>query len=184
MLAFVIRKRTDQHTSDGLYLGELEELPSSSDVEVGDTNVLDEALVNELLHLGPGGGDIVGKLNIEELLSGLALDGVLLGREDTFGSIDLQVDLPVSSDSMTSDAKDTHVPVHEVEVKVLETQVLQGVLNGQLDVFGVMVELEKLGGDPKLLSGDTGSLDTLSDLSLVSVSPGAANSQRSLAELR
>jgi len=85
---------------------------------------------------------------------------------------------------MTSDAKDTHVPVHEVEVKVLETQVLQGVLNGQLDVFGVMVELEKLGGDPKLLSGDTGSLDTLSDLSLVSVSPGAANSQRSLAELR
>ena len=90
-------RKINQRTSDGLDLGELEELPGSSDVEVGDTNVLDEALVNELLHLGPGGGDIVGKLNIEELLSGLALDGVLLGREDTFGSIDLQVDLPVSS---------------------------------------------------------------------------------------
>ena len=85
---------------------------------------------------------------------------------------------------MASDAKDTHVPVHEVKVKVLETQVLQGVLDGQLDVFGVMMELEKLGGDPKLLSGDTGGLDSLSDLSLVSVSPGAANGQRSLSELR
>ena len=85
---------------------------------------------------------------------------------------------------MTLDAKNTHVPVHEVEVKVLETQVLQGVLDGQLDVFGVMVELEKLGGDPKLLSGDTGGLDSLSDLSLVSVSPGAADGQRSLSELR
>jgi len=35
-------------TSDGLDLGELEELSGSSDVEVGDTNVLDEALVDEL----------------------------------------------------------------------------------------------------------------------------------------
>ena len=95
-LALEPHKKVNRHTSDGLDLGELEELPGSSDVEVGDTNVLDEALVNELLHLGPGRGDIVGKLNIEELLSGLALDGVLLGREDTFGSIDLQVDLAVS----------------------------------------------------------------------------------------
>jgi hypothetical protein len=42
----------------------------------------------------------------------------------------------------------TYVPVHEVEIEVLEAQVLQGVLDGQLDVFGVMVELEELGGDP------------------------------------
>jgi hypothetical protein len=86
----------NRRTSDGLDLGELEEFPGSSDVEVGDTNVLDETLVDELLHLGPGGGDIVGKLNIEELLSGLALDGVFLGGEHTFGSIDLQVDLFIS----------------------------------------------------------------------------------------
>jgi hypothetical protein len=96
MLASEPRKEMSQRTSDGLDLGELEELPGSSDVEVGDTNVLDETLVDELLHLGPGGGDIVGKLNIEELLSGLALDGVFLGGEDTFGSIDLQVDLFIS----------------------------------------------------------------------------------------
>jgi hypothetical protein len=73
--------------------------------------------------------------------------------------------------------------VHEVKVKVFETQVLQGVLDGQLDVFGVVVEFEKLGSDPKLLSGDTGSLDSLSNLSLVSVSPGAADSQQLLSKL-
>jgi len=173
----------NQRTSDRLNLGELEELPSSSDVEVGDTNVLDEALVDELLHLGPSGRDIVGKLNIEELLSGLALDGVFLGGKDTFGSIDLQVDLSISSFPFVKTQEKAYVPVHEVKVKVLETQVLQGVLDGQLDVFGVMVELEKLGGDPKLLSGDTGSLDSLSDLGLVSVSPGAADSQRLLSKL-
>lgn len=61
--------------------------------------------------------------------------------------------------------------MHEVKVEVLETQVLQGVLDGQLDVLGVMVELEKLGSDPKLLSGDTRGFDTLTDLGLISVSP-------------
>ena len=53
--------------------------------------------VAHLLHLGPGGRDIVGKLNIEELLSRLALDGVFLGRKDALRSINLQVDLFVSS---------------------------------------------------------------------------------------
>ena len=138
-LALELPKEMGQRTSDRLDLGELEELPSSSDVEVGDTNVLDEALVDELLHLGPSGGDIVGKLDIEELLSGLALDGVFLGGEDTFGSIDLQVDLSISSFPLVKTQEKTYVPVHEVKVKVLETQVLQGVLDGQLDVLGVMV---------------------------------------------
>jgi hypothetical protein len=93
---------------DGLDLGKLQELSSSSDVEVGDTNVLDESLVDKLgvsltpikgflpaylLHLGPGGGDIIRELDIEELLSRLAFDGVLLGRKDTLGSVNLQVDL-------------------------------------------------------------------------------------------
>ena len=49
--------------------------------------------VAHLLHLGPSGGDIVGELNIEELLSRLALDGVFLGRKDALWSINLQVDL-------------------------------------------------------------------------------------------
>jgi hypothetical protein len=68
----------------------------------------------------------------------------------------------------------TYVPVHEVKVKVLETEVLQGVLDGQLDVLGVVVELEQLGSDPELFSGYTGSLDTLTDFGLISVGPGAA----------
>lgn len=68
----------------------------------------------------------------------------------------------------------THVPVHKVEIEVLEAQVLQGVLDGELDVLRVVVQLEKLRGDPELLSGDTRGLDTLADLGLVTVGPGAA----------
>lgn len=64
--------------------------------------------------------------------------------------------------------------MHEVQVEVLETKVLQGVLDGELDVFGVVVELEELGGDKDLLAGDARVLDTLSDLGLVTVSPGTA----------
>jgi hypothetical protein len=64
--------------------------------------------------------------------------------------------------------------VEEVQVEVLDTQVLQRVLDGQGDVLGVVVQLEELGGDPKLLTRDTSLLDTLSDLGLVSVCPGAA----------
>lgn len=63
--------------------------------------------------------------------------------------------------------------MEEVEVEVLKTEVLEGVLDGESDVLGVVVQLEELGGDPELLAGDTGGLDTLSDLGLVTwrVSP-------------
>lgn len=57
--------------------------------------------------------------------------------------------------------------MEEVEVKVVNTKVLQSVGNGEGDVLGVVVELEELGGDPELLTGDTGVADTLSDLGLV-----------------
>jgi hypothetical protein len=99
---------------------------------------------------------------------------VLLGGENALGSINLEVDLIASAWSTTLQKPVTHVPVHEVEVKVLEAEVLQGVLDGELDVFGVVVQLEELGGHKDLLTGDTGVLDTLSDLSLVTVGPGTA----------
>lgn len=57
--------------------------------------------------------------------------------------------------------------MEEVEVKVLDTKVLEGVLDGEGNVLGVMVELEKLGGDPELLTGDARGLDTLTNLGLV-----------------
>lgn len=58
--------------------------------------------------------------------------------------------------------------MEEVEVKVLKTEVLEGVLDGERNVLGVVVELEELGGDPELLAGDAGGLDALADLGLVS----------------
>lgn len=49
--------------------------------------------MTDLLHLGPSGRNILTELDIKELLARLALDGVLLGRENALGSIDLEVDL-------------------------------------------------------------------------------------------
>ncbi len=45
------------------------------------------------------------------------------------------------------------VPVHQVEVEVLDAELVERVLNGLTNV--VVVELEELGGDPDLLTGDT-----------------------------
>lgn len=64
--------------------------------------------------------------------------------------------------------------MHEVKVQVVGTELLQGVLDSELDVLRVVVDLEELGGDEELLTGDTGSSDTLSDLSLVLVTPSTA----------
>lgn len=64
--------------------------------------------------------------------------------------------------------------MHQVQIEVLQTQVLESVLDGQLDVFGVVVQLEQLGSDKDLFTRDTGRLDTLADLGFVTVRPGAA----------
>jgi hypothetical protein len=71
----------------------------------------------------------------------------------------------------------THVPVHEVKVQVVGTELLQGVLDSELDVLWVVVNLEQLGSDEELFTGDTGLLDTLSDLAFVLVAPSTAGNQ-------
>lgn len=137
--------------------------------------------ITHLLHLLPGGVHIVGELNIELLLAVLSLDDVVKGGDNTGRGIDLEVDLTMSARCMIDVAITparaelaAHVPVHQVQVKVLEAELGQGVLDGELDVFRVVVELKELGGDKDLLSGDTGLLDTLTNFGLVSVRPSAA----------
>lgn len=76
---------------------------------------------------------------------------------------------------LSSPAKNaTHVPVHQVQVQVVGPNLLERVLDGELNVFGVVVDLKQLGSDENLGSGDTRLADTLSDLILVTVTPGAA----------
>lgn len=57
--------------------------------------------------------------------------------------------------------------MEKVQVKVLDAEVLERVLDGKGNVLRVVVELEELGGDPELLAGDASGGDTLTDLGLV-----------------
>lgn len=70
--------------------------------------------------------------------------------------------------------KVTYVPVQQVQVEVLNTQVLQSVLASKLDVLRVVVELKELGGNVDFLSRDARSLETLTDFLLVTIGPGTA----------
>lgn len=72
----------------------------------------------------------------------------------------------------------TYVPVQQVQVKILDTQVLQSVLTSKLDVLWVVVELKELGGNVNFLSRDAGSLEALTDFLLVTVGPGTAKDRR------
>jgi len=55
---------------------------------------------------------------------------------------------------------------HEVEVEVFELKFLQGILEGSLNVLGLVGVVPKLGGDEHLLTLDTSSLDSLTNLVL------------------
>jgi hypothetical protein len=155
-------------TADRLDAGVFQEFLGAVNVEVGDTDGLGEALVNELsrksagrahvrrvwwrrswksttyrLHRAPGGEDVVRELDVELDFAVVGLDNVVPAGELTRRNVNLEVDLEhVSGPKVYSDA--THVPVHEVQVKVVGTELLERVLNGELDVLGVMVDLEQL----------------------------------------
>lgn len=148
--------------SDGLDLGLLEKLFGTVNVKVGDTDRLDETFLDKLLHLPPGRHDIVGKSNVELDLAIVSLDSVVKRGNGSLGSVDLEVD----------------VPVQQVQVKVLDTQVLQSVLTSKFNVLGVVVELKELGGNVDFLSRDAGSLETLTDFLLVTIGPGTAKDWR------
>lgn len=64
-------------------------------------------------------------------------------------------------------------PVDQVQVDVVNTEVLQGGVNALL--HAVVPGVVQLGGDPDLLTGNAGVLDTLADLVLVAVGEGSVD---------
>lgn len=66
-------------------------------------------------------------------------------------------------------------PKRTVEIKVLDTELSKGLVEGGLDEMRLMRGIPELGGDEELLTGDDGRDDFLegtTDLVLVSVYPG------------
>ena len=64
-------------------------------------------------------------------------------------------------------------PVHQVQVNVVDAQILQG--GGNTLLHTVVPGVVELGGDPDLLAGNTGVLDTGTDLGLVAVGKSSVN---------
>ena len=66
-------------------------------------------------------------------------------------------------------------PVRTVEIKVLETELLEGLIELSLDEVRLVRRVPELGGDEEFLAGDDGRDDFLectTDLVLVFVYPG------------
>lgn len=162
-------------TGNRLDAGLFEELLGPVDVEVGDSDRFTQTVVNELLHLPPSGGDILAEGKVELDLPVGRLHAVLLQGKDTLGCVNLEVDLAGCKHIYgVLGGTEIHVPVHEVEVKVVGAELLERVLEGHLDVLRVVVVLEELGSDPDLLARHAGVLDPLADLLLVLVAPRTA----------
>jgi len=74
--------------------------------------------------------------------------------------------------------------VHQVQVEVFYTEIVESVLKGKLNVFRVMVQLKQLGGDEDLLTRDTGIPNALSNFGFISVCPSAAYLSTTILGLR
>lgn len=125
------------------------------DGEVGDANVLS-------LGLGQGNHGLPG---VDERHAVVELD--LIGLVGGCGE---QVAAHIA------DKGEGHGPVDEVEVKVVELELSEGVIEGLLNVLGAMGVVPQLGGDEEVLALETELFDalvqTLGDLLLVLVDLG------------
>ncbi|KAI3477728.1 hypothetical protein L1887_60501 [Cichorium endivia] len=137
---------------DGLDLGGLGGLADAADVEVGDADVANLALLDHLLHDAVGGHEVARELGV--------LDGVSASGAD-------------GADHGAVCVHEGDGPVHEVEVEVVCAEVLERVVERLFDVFWVVEAVPELGGDPELVTLDAGLLDAVGDGVLIAVGPGA-----------
>lgn len=143
-------------TGNRLDPGTLEKLLGPTNVEVADTDSLDEARVDELLHLLPGR---------QRVVRGLAIDNLL--------SIGIELSLACQRTISGDVRHEGEWPVHEEEVEVVEPKVLERVFDAELHL--VVVQLKQLAGHKNFRTGHATQLDALADFALVLVRPGAVN---------
>lgn len=139
----------------GLDLGERKELLQAVDGPVRHTNGLGLARCVDLLHGSPGGLGVLGQLLLDDVLALLVQLGhvlvILLGGNG---------------------------PVDKEQVNVVETEVVERVLERPLDLVGLVKVVPHLGADENVLALDARVVleevaDSGTDLVLVLVEPGA-----------
>jgi len=165
----LLEKRVTFNLVDGrCSAGSLGDSVDHLSVKVGNSDGLDLLRIEELDHGLPGvdeGGFGVDLALIvllgEEVLREIAL------RDERNGPVDLRMSKSfVRAFLLLFENK---IITYEVKVEVFELELLEGIIESSLDVFGLVRVVPELRGDEKLFTLDTGSLDSLSDLFLVLV---------------
>ena len=117
----------------------------------------DARIVEEEIHLGHrhvGGADVADEAPVDELFKlapGTHIALVYVGDGVGIASADVAMGRMVVGER----------PVDEIEVKVVELEVAQGLFAGGDDVIFVMLVVPELGGDPELFALDAGAHDLL-----------------------
>lgn len=139
-----------------LAAGVIQELLEVLDAEVGDTDVADLASGRQLLHFLPVMESAMVPHRMDTKCHLPGLDEVPVGKV-------LRQVIGVSGAG----------PVNQVEVDVIGVEVLERGINALS--HALVPGVVQLGGEPDLVAGHAGVLDTGTDLGLVAVSQGSVN---------
>lgn len=59
--------------------------------------------------------------------------------------------------------------MHEIQVEVVCTQILQGLINGSLDILGCVMRVPQFAGEPDIGSGDAAPTNAFANFSFVEI---------------
>lgn len=140
----------------------LEELLAAAGRKVADADVLDKPGLDELLHRAPSRHDVVRQVPVDV---GLAVRSLALGERDRPAAGQARGLGQVSRASFPR-VEDRGDALHEVQVEVVQLEVLQGVLEGALDLFRLVESVPDCSDEsqPSGTSEGTGSAERCSRL--------------------
>lgn len=71
--------------------------------------------------------------------------------------------------------KYAHWPVHEIEIKIVDLEILQCLVQSSLDILRCMMRVPELAGDPDVGPRHAAAADALADLNLVPIYGGTVD---------
>lgn len=127
----------------------LEELLEPADGKVADADVLGLALLDELLHGGPGRRRVAGEVPVD---LGLALLGLVGERDGPAAGVSLGSESARAGEGKlrrrpSAERRTRGDALHEVEVEVVEPEVVERLLQADGDLVGRVERVPELRGE-------------------------------------